>query len=152
MPSPYPNEEAARHANNGAYPPDLSLITLARKGGEDYIFALLTGYVDPPAGVQLQDGQYFNPYFPGGALSMAQAIYNETVEFSDGTPASASQIAKDVCVFLTWSATPHHDDRRRLLLKGGSLLVIAFIALSYITRQKFSLHKTAKLTFVPKRK
>lgn len=77
VPSPYPNEEAARHANNGAYPPDLSLITLARKNGEDYIFALLTGYVDPPAGFALQDGQYFNPYFPGGAISMAQAIYNE---------------------------------------------------------------------------
>lgn len=77
MPSPYPNEEAARHANNGAYPPDLTLITLARKGGEDYIFALLTGYMDAPAGIHMQDGQYFNPYFPGGALSMAQAIYNE---------------------------------------------------------------------------
>lgn len=77
VPSPYPNEKAARHANNGAYPPDLSLITLARKGGEDYIFALLTGYVDPPAGINLQDGQYYNPYFAGGAVSMAQAIYNE---------------------------------------------------------------------------
>lgn len=79
VPSPYPNEEAARHANNGAYPPDLSLITLARHGGEDYVFALLTGYTETPAGVALQDGQYFNPYFPGGAISMAQAIYNEVI-------------------------------------------------------------------------
>lgn len=77
--SPYANEEAARAANNGAYPPDLSYIVLARKGGEDYIFSLLTGYCDAPAGVVLRDGQYFNPYFPGGAISMAQAIYNEVI-------------------------------------------------------------------------
>lgn len=77
FPSPYPNEQAARHANNGAYPPDLSLIVLARHGGEDYLFALLTGYTETPAGVKLQEGQHYNPYFPGGAISMAQAIYNE---------------------------------------------------------------------------
>lgn len=77
FPSPYPNEEAARAANNGAYPPDLSYIVAARKGGEDYIFALLTGYCDAPAGVVLRDGQYYNPYFAGGAISMAQALYNE---------------------------------------------------------------------------
>ena len=77
FPSPYPNEEAARAANNGAYPPDLTYITSARHGGEDYVFHLLTGYCDPPAGINLRDGQYFNPYFPGGAISMAQAIYNE---------------------------------------------------------------------------
>lgn len=77
FPSPYPNEEAARAANNGAYPPDLSYIVSARKGGEDYIFSLLTGYHDAPAGVVLREGQYFNPYFPGGAISMAQVLYNE---------------------------------------------------------------------------
>lgn len=77
FPSPYPNEEAARAANNGAYPPDLSYICSARHGGEDYIFALLTGYYDAPAGIVLREGQYYNPYFPGGAISMAQALYNE---------------------------------------------------------------------------
>lgn len=76
FPSPYANEEAARAANNGAYPPDLSYIVAARKGGEDYIFSLLTGYYDAPAGVHLQEGQYFNPYFVGGAISMAQALYD----------------------------------------------------------------------------
>jgi ubiquinol-cytochrome c reductase cytochrome c1 subunit len=80
FPAPYPNEEAARAANNGAYPPDLSYITAARHGGEDYVFALLTGYCDPPAGVQLREGQYYNPYFPGGAIGMAQALYNEVSE------------------------------------------------------------------------
>lgn len=77
FPSPYPNEEAARAANNGAYPPDLSYIASARHGGENYIFALLTGYTEPPAGVVLREGQYFNPYFPGGAIGMAQVVFNE---------------------------------------------------------------------------
>lgn len=77
FPSPYVNEEAARAANNGALPPDLSYITAARHGGEDYIFSLLTGYCDPPGGVTIRDGLYYNPYFPGGAIGMAQALYNE---------------------------------------------------------------------------
>lgn len=77
FPNPYKNEQAARHANNGALPPDLSYIVLARHGGEDYIFSLLTGYTDPPAGVTLAEGQQYNPYFPGGAIGMAQSIYNE---------------------------------------------------------------------------
>lgn len=77
FPPPYPNEEAARAANNGAYPPDLTLMTLARHGGEDYIFSLLTGYCDPPAGIVLREGQSYNPYFPGGAIGMAQVVYNE---------------------------------------------------------------------------
>lgn len=76
LPKPYENDEAARHANNGALPPDLSWIVLARHGGEDYIFALLTGYCDPPAGVALQEGQYYNPYFTGGAIGMPAPIYN----------------------------------------------------------------------------
>jgi len=83
FPSPYPNEEAARAANNGAYPPDLSYIVSARKGGEDYIFSLLTGYHEAPAGVVLREGQYFNPYFPGGAISMAQVLYNEVGSLSE---------------------------------------------------------------------
>lgn len=81
FPNPYANEEAARAANNGAYPPDLSYIVAARHGGEDYIFALLTGYFDAPAGIVLREGQYYNPYFAGGAISMAQALYNEVTYF-----------------------------------------------------------------------
>lgn len=77
FPSPYPNEEAARFANNGSFPPDLSYITAARHGGEDYVFSLLTGYHEPPAGIVLKDGQHFNPYFPGGAIGMGQTLYNE---------------------------------------------------------------------------
>lgn len=152
FPSPYPNEEAARAANNGAYPPDLSYIVAARHGGEDYIFALLTGYTDAPAGVNLRDGQYFNPYFPGGAIGMAQVVYNETLEFEDGTPASAAQIAKDVATFLKWTAEPEHDDRKRLLIKVTAVLTILTVLSYYIKRHVWSSMKSRKIIFYPKNK
>lgn len=117
VPNPYPNQEAARAANNGAYPPDLSLIVIAREGGEDYIFSLLTGYTEPPAGIHLEDGQYFNPYFLDGAIGMPQLLYDEVIEYSDGTPASASQLAKDVTTFLAWCSMPEHDERKLLAMK-----------------------------------
>eukprot|EP00835_Amoeboradix_gromovi_P006109 NODE_662_length_5423_cov_0.101991.p4 type:complete len:202 gc:universal NODE_662_length_5423_cov_0.101991:3172-2567(-) len=85
LPPPYPNEQAARAANAGAYPPDLSLIVKARHGGDDYVYSLLTGYSDPPAGVEVREGLHYNPYFPGGAIAMAQNIYDEVVEYDDGT-------------------------------------------------------------------
>lgn len=73
---PYKNEQEARFANNGALPPDLSYIVLARKGNEDYIFHLLTNYTEPPAGVKLAEGQSYNPYFPGGAIGMPQLLFD----------------------------------------------------------------------------
>ena len=79
FPKPYPNDSAAAAANNGAIPPDLSYIALARHGGEDYIYHLLTSYCDPPAGVELREGQHFNPYFQGGAIGMAPPLYNEVM-------------------------------------------------------------------------
>lgn len=150
--SPYPNEEAARHANNGAYPPDLSWISSARHGGEDYLFALLTGYTEPPAGIVLRDGQYFNPYFPGGAIGMAQALYNETIEYSDGTPATASQLAKDVSTFLKWSSEPEWDDRKRIFIKAVGMFSILLALSYYMKRHKWSALKTRKIAFYPKSK
>ncbi|KAG0074376.1 cytochrome c1, partial [Podila epicladia] len=76
MPRPYANEEQARAGNMGAYPPDLSLMIKARHGGADYVFSLLTGYQDPPAGVEIREGLNFNPYFPGGAIGMARVLYD----------------------------------------------------------------------------
>jgi ubiquinol-cytochrome c reductase cytochrome c1 subunit len=84
FPAPYPNEEAARFANNGALPPDLSQIILGRHGGEDYVFSVLLGYHDPPAGVGEQDDMYYNLYFPGQWIGMAQALFNDAVEYDDG--------------------------------------------------------------------
>jgi ubiquinol-cytochrome c reductase cytochrome c1 subunit len=152
FPSPYPNEEAARAANNGSYPPDLSYITSARHGGEDYIFALLTGYHDAPAGVVLRDGQYYNPYFPGGAISMAQALYSEIIEYTDGTPATTSQLAKDIGTFLKWTAEPEHDDRKRMLIKAIGIFTILTALSYYAKRFRWSSLKTRKIEFKPKNK
>eukprot|EP00494_Astrolonche_serrata_P032037 UN32306 len=94
VPSPYPNENAGRAANNGAMPPDMSLIAKARDGGADYLFALICGYGrEIPAGMTLLEGQHFNPWFGGGALSMPQPLYDGHVEYEDGTPATIPQMA-----------------------------------------------------------
>lgn len=152
MISPYENEAAARFANNGSYPPDLSYIVYARHGGEDYIFSLLTGYVDPPAGVVLQEGQSYNPYFPGGAIGMPQLIFDETVDYADGTPASAAQIAKDVAAFLTWASMPEHDERKLIGYKVIPITVLLLGAVWYYNRFLAKSLKTMKIAFTPKRK
>jgi len=151
FPSPYPNDEAGKAANNGALPPDLSYISLARHGNEDYIFALLTGYCDAPAGVDVAEGQYYNPYFPGGKISMAQALYNEIIEYDDGTPATASQLAKDVSTFLRWASEPEHDERKRFGLKSLMLLSVFMAILAHYKRFKFSILKSKKLAYVQRR-
>merc|ERR1711937_739387 len=124
FPAPYEHQTAARLANNGANPPDLSLIVYGRTHGldglygEDYIFHLLTGYMDPPAGVTLAEGMNYNPYFTGGAIGMAPPLYNEIIQYDDGTPATLSQLAADVVQFLMWSTDKHADERKEKVTKG----------------------------------
>jgi ubiquinol-cytochrome c reductase cytochrome c1 subunit len=122
--SPFPNEKAARAANNGAYPPDLSLIVKARKGGADYIHALLTGYKDPPANVKVPDGMYYNAYFPGAQLAMAPPLNEGAVTYPDGTKASVDQMAKDTVMFLAWAAEPELEARKRMGLKVLLFLIV----------------------------
>ncbi|KAJ0639378.1 putative cytochrome c1, cytochrome c-like domain superfamily [Helianthus annuus] len=112
FPQPYENEQAARFANGGAYPPDLSLITKARHNGQNYVFALLTGYRDPPAGVSIREGLHYNPYFPGGAIAMPKMFNDGAVEYEDGTPATEAQMGKDVVSFLSWAAEPEMEERK----------------------------------------
>jgi len=100
FPRPYANNKLARAANNGALPPDLSLMSKSRHDHEDYLFSLLTGYREPPAGIVLREGMSYNPYFPGGAISMPQQLFDGGVEYDDGTPATVSQMAKDVATFF----------------------------------------------------
>lgn len=147
VPSPYPNEEAARAANNGAYPPDLSYIVLARHGNEDYVFSLLTGYQETPAGFMLGEGQHFNPVFPGGAISMAQSLFNEAAEYSDGTPATASQLAKDVVTFLSWCAQPELDTRKKMLTNVLIIGTICCLSLTFFLRYSKISTKTRKILF-----
>jgi len=149
FPSPYPNDEAAKQANNGALPPDLSLIAFARKGGADYIFSLITGYHEPPAGVEKKEGLHYNPYFNGSWIGMAKALYDDIIEYSDGTPATQSQLAKDVTEFLRWSSEKSHDDKKKLLLKTF-LVFPPILVLFYIYKRRvFSVLKSRKIVYTP---
>ena len=136
FPSPYPNENAARAANGGAYPPDLSLITKARADGTNYIYSLLQGYSDePPADVELADGMSYNAYFPGHQIAMAQPLYEDAVVYADGTGTSLEQHASDVATFLTWTAEPKLEERKGMGLKAMIFLVI-LTGLFYATKRK----------------
>jgi ubiquinol-cytochrome c reductase cytochrome c1 subunit len=121
---PFPNDLAARAANNGALPPDLALITKAREGGADYIFALLTGYAPPPADVKMGDGMNYNLYFPGHQIAMPQPLNEGAVTFADNTPASVKQMAHDVVSFLSWAAEPTLEVRKKTGLKVMIFLLI----------------------------
>ena len=119
--SPYPNEKAARAALNGALPPDLSLIVNAREGHADYVYAILTGYADAPAGMQMQDGLYYNKYFAGDQIAMPQPLQDGRVTYADGTPTTVDQMAHDVVTFLAWAANPGDGAAQADRLARGAL-------------------------------
>lgn len=135
FPAPFPNEKAARAANGGAYPPDLSLITKARVGGADYIYGLLTGYVEPPADVAVPDGMYYNAHFPGHQIAMPPPLSDDGVSYADGTPATVDQMAHDVTTFLSWAAEPELEVRKRTGVKV-MLFLIVLTGLLYATKRK----------------
>ena len=132
FPAPFPNAKAAAAANGGAAPPDLSLMAKARMGGATYIYALLTGYEDPPADFE---GLNYNIYFPGKQIAMAQPLYEDGVAYSDGTPATVEQQARDVAHFLMWAAEPKLEDRKGMGLKVLIFLVV-FTGLLYAVKRK----------------
>jgi ubiquinol-cytochrome c reductase cytochrome c1 subunit len=133
--APFANEKAARAANNGAYPPDMSLIVKARHHGEDYIYSLLTGYSNPPEGVTVMAGMHYNPYFAGGQIAMAAPLSDGQVTYADGTQATVSQMAKDVTTFLTWAAEPKMEIRKRTGIKV-ILFLIVFAGLMYAAKRR----------------
>ncbi len=126
--SPYLNDNEARANNNGAYPPDLSVITKAKKDGANYIYNLLLGYKDPPADMEVGEGMYYNIYMAGNQIAMPQPIYDESVDYADGTNNSAEQLAEDLVVFLTWAAEPELEVRKNLGIK----VILFFIILGFI--------------------
>lgn len=148
IPRPYANKEAARAANGGAYPPDLSLMVKARHNGPDYVFALLTGYCDPPAGKEVMPGLHYNPYFPGGAISMPPPLNDEGVEYEDGTIATISQQARDVTQFLCFASEPESEDRKKNATKYLTILSMMAISVGAYKRWKWSNLKTRQISYV----
>ncbi len=133
--SPYPNVQAATAANGGAYPPDMSVLVKARKGGSDYIYSVLMGYEDPPAGFELEDGVYYNKYMDGKKIKMSNPLSEGIVTYSDGTDATEAQMAKDVTTFLTWTAEPHLETRHKMGVKVLIFLTI-FSLLVYLSMKR----------------
>ena len=146
--APFPNEYAARAANGGALPPDLSVIARAREGGPAYIYKLLLGYEEPPKGMTVPDGKYYNPYMPGdmgsfwsgpkdkvpegGFISMAKQLTPDRVQFDDKTPSTAENEAHAVATFLAWAADPHMVERKQTGL-AVMLFLLVFTGLTYLS-------------------
>jgi len=135
FPPPYPNEQAARVANGGALPPDLSLITKARADGTNYLYSLLLGYTEAPAGEEGPEGMYYNLYFPGHWIAMPPPLSEGQVAYADGTEATLEQTSADVTTFLTWAAEPTLEARKQTGLKV-MLFLIVLTGLLYATKRK----------------
>ncbi|MEO1649819.1 MAG: cytochrome c1 [Pseudomonadota bacterium] len=160
FPPIYPNAQAGRLANNGAYPPDLSLITKARgvphpegvvshvltmgkdiltgyqEGGADYLAALLKSYKEElPEGVEPKEGLYYNAAYPGGWIGMVQPLYEESVAYTDGSPQTVPQYSNDVAAFLMWAADPTLNERKQMGWMALLYLLITAV-LVYIAKRR----------------
>lgn len=135
FPNPYANSEQARASNNGAFPPDLSLITRARANGANYVYSLLTGFGQtPPKDINIQDGMHYNPYFPGQQISMAPPLSEGIITYTDESKATVDQMARDVVNFLQWTADPKMEKRKSMGLKVLMFLLI-FTGLFYVAKK-----------------
>ena len=132
---PYENDKIARLANNGAYPPDLSLIVKARADGANYLYSLLNGYKEFPDNFEASEGMYYNEFYPGNQIAMPSPLMDDIVEYSDGTEATQSQIAKDVTSFLAWTAEPELEERKSLGVKALFFLILLTIMLLGVKRK-----------------
>ena len=132
---PYENDQIARLANNGAYPPDLSLIVKARADGANYLYSLLNGYKEFPDNFEASEGMYYNEFYPGNQIAMPSPLMDDIVEYSDGTEASQSQIAKDITSFLAWTAEPELEERKSLGVKTLFFLILITIMLLGVKRK-----------------
>jgi len=135
IPPPFPNEQAARVANGGALPPDLSLITKARANGTDYVYSLLRGYEDPPPDADPRPGMFYNVYFSGNWIAMPPPLVDGMVDYADGTEATVEQMSRDLATFLAWAAEPTLEERKQTGLKSMLFLVV-LTGLLYATKRK----------------
>jgi len=151
FPSPFPNDAAAAASNGGAIPPDLSVIAKARAGGPNYIYSLMTGYVQPPAGLNVLPGMNYNKYFAadlapfwsgdpkhvptGGFIAMPPQLAPDKVTFDDGTKSTVEQQAKDVAAFLMWAAEPKMMERKQFGL-GAMVYLLIFTVILYFSYRR----------------
>ncbi|MBN9564574.1 MAG: cytochrome c1 [Alphaproteobacteria bacterium] len=133
---PYKNEKAARAANNGAYPLDLSLIIKAREDGANYVYSLLNGYDEKaPEGIELGQGLHYNPYMAGGKIAMAKPLSDGQVTYADGTSSTVEQMSKDVVNFLQWTAEPEMNKRKYMGVRTF-LYLLTFTLLFYFVKRR----------------
>jgi ubiquinol-cytochrome c reductase cytochrome c1 subunit len=135
IPGPFPNDEAARAANGGALPPDLSMIVKARAGGPDYVYSLMNGFKPTPTGFSLPPGKYYNEYFADHAISMPPPLADNAVTFADGTKATVQQMAHDVATFLSWASEPNLDTRHRVGVQVFLFLIVG-VGIFYAAKRK----------------
>ena len=133
--APWPNEIAARARYNGAVPPDLSVIIKGREDGANYMYALMTGYADPPASMQMGEGMNYNTYFPGHQIAMPPPLADDRVEYADKTKATVDQMARDLTQFLTWTANPEMTERKRMGVRVV-LFLLLMAGLTYAVKRK----------------
>jgi ubiquinol-cytochrome c reductase cytochrome c1 subunit len=133
--APFANEKAARATNNGALPPDLSLIVKAREDGPNYVYDLLTGYKEPPPDMKMGEGMNYDEFFPGHQIAMPQPLNDNSVTFADGTPATLNEEAYDVVNFLAWAAEPTLEDRHRTGIKV-ILFLLAMTGILYAGKRR----------------
>ena len=135
---PYANVQEAIAANGGAYPPDMSVLVKARSGGANYIYSVLMGYDEPPAGMELDDGVYYNKYMYGNKIKMSAPLSDGIIEYSDGTNPSVEQMSKDVTTFLMWAAEPSLEARHQMGFKAIVYLIILTILVYFSMKRIWS--------------
>jgi ubiquinol-cytochrome c reductase cytochrome c1 subunit len=135
IPGPFANDQAARAANGGALPPDLSMIVNAREGGPDYVYAILNGFKPAPSGFAVPPGKYYNEYFPGHLIAMPPPLTDGQVTFADGIKATVPQMAHDVATFLNWASHPNLEARHRTGAKVFLFLIVA-VGVFYAAKRK----------------
>lgn len=139
IPGPYVNDNAGRAANNGALPPDFSLLVKARHDGANYIYSLLTGYGQtPPEGVSVPEGVHYNPYMDGGLIKMAMPLVEEGVTYQDETKATIDQQTRDVVNFMQWAAEPEMEQRKSMGVKVMLFLGIMTIFFYLVKKRIWS--------------
>lgn len=135
FPAPFANDKAAAYANDGAVPPDLSLITKARMNGPDYLYALMTGYQEPPHGAGVVEGKHWNKYFPGHNISMAPPLSDDLVAYEDGSAQTVEQYSKDLVQFMMYAADPHMEARKKAGFRV-ILFLLVFAGIMYAVKKK----------------